>query len=472
MRRQVTIFAILMLALAGARASADVIPNALFSNGAVLQRGMTVPVWGSARDGEKVTVRFQDQEVSTVANDGKWMVRLKSLQTGGPYVMRISGDNAIEIRNLLVGEVWVCSGQSNMESPLFRVPNADAVVWSSSDPMLRLATVPHTTSTKPEYDETVSWSACRPESSNGFTAVGYFFGRDLRKALKIPVGLIHSSVGGTGAASWMPREVLEANPDFKDVLDVKLPAGMEIYQACGLYNGMIRPMQPYAIRGVIWYQGEANSVEAYKYRTLFPALIRSWRDGWGEGDFPFLFVQLAPFEFAKLYPQFQGPYWAELRESQSITEQKVPNTAMVVTTDVGDPNDIHPKRKEPVGARLALAARAIAYGEKIVYRSPIYKSMKVRRNEATISFTHIDGGLTAKDGDLRGFTIAGSDRKFVPARAVIAGDRVIVKSAEIAHPVAVRFGWENSPDVNLFNGAGLPASPFRTDDFPLISGPK
>lgn len=454
------------------RADAVVKPNALFSSNAVLQRGMPVPVWGVANDGEKVTVEIQGQSASTVAQNGRWMVRLSPLKVGGPYVMRILGDNVIELRNVMVGEVWICSGQSNMVWWVRETTNAKETIASSNDPMLRLLQVPWIASDKPESDINASWQACKPETVPDFTGVGYFFGKALRKALNVPVGLVNASVGATMAESWMSRDVLEADPEFKPILSVPIAPEYQLLRPVGLYNAMIHPLIPYAIRGVIWYQGESNATSAFGYRRVFPALIKSWRDEWSEGQFPFLFVQIAPYEFQKHGPEPQESWWAECRESQLMTSRTVPGTAMAVITDVGDITEIHPKNKKPVGERLALAARALAYGEKIVYSGPVYRSMKVRGGKAEVCFDHVHGGLVAKGSPLKGFAIAGPDKKFVWATAKIDGNKVIVTSPEVKKPVAVRYGWADCPDVNLYNAEDLPASPFRTDDFPMITRPK
>lgn len=497
------IFSVLLaLAMLSASAAfAEVKPHALFSDNAVLQQGVSVPVWGTANDGEKVTVKFEGQEVSTTAQGGKWMVRLKPLKAGGPFTMTIAGENTIELKNVLVGEVWVCSGQSNMQWPVSASANPQETIANSKDPMLRLFTVPRQATPEPLSDVRGNWVECAPETVPGFSAVGYFFGRDLRKALNVPVGLINTSYGGTPAEAWTNRRALEAIPELRGMVDqyaqaVKnFPQLLERHKEAvekakvegkepprapvdpmrsphspgGLYNAMIAPLIPYAIKGVIWYQGESNAGRAYQYRTLFPAMIRNWREDWGQGDFPFLFVQLAPF--MKIVTEPEESAWAELREAQLLT-LKTPKTGMAVTTDVGDPNDIHPKQKEPVGARLALAARHIAYGERIVYSGPIYKSMKVEGNKIVLTFDHVGSGLVAKGGDLKGFTIAGEDRKFYNAQAEIKGNTVVVSCPQVERPVAVRYGWANCPVVNLFNKEGLPASPFRTDDFPMVTGPK
>jgi sialate O-acetylesterase len=479
-------------------ARAEVKPNSLFSDGAVLQQGVTVPVWGTAKDGERVTVKVAEQTVTTTAKDGRWLVRFKPLQAGGPLTLTVTGEsNSVVISNVLVGEVWVCSGQSNMAFPLSRAANAAEAIAAARDPQLRLFTVPRSAIDTPAADAPGRWQESSPETAPTFSAVAWFFGRELHKALRVPVGLINSSVGGTPAEAWTSRATLEGDPELKQTLGryadsinkydpaaaaAKHKKALEQYKAAvakakaagerppttprspadprrsssrpaGLYNGMIAPLQPYAIAGAIWYQGEANSGRAAEYQKLFPAMIQNWRQAWGQGEFPFLFVQIAPHQ--RMSP--------EIREAQLLSWQKVPKTAMAVITDIGNETDIHPTQKEPVGARLALAARAIAYGEKITYSGPTHDSMKVEGARAILSFKHIGSGLMAKGGDLKGFTIAGEDGKFTSATAVIEGDKVVVSGSEVAKPVAVRYGWANTPDVNLFNKEGLPASPFRTD---------
>lgn len=515
MPRKLLLFALLVTGcawLSSQQARADVKPHALFSDGMVLQRDMKVPIWGTADDGEKVTVSFQGQHATTTAKDGKWRVRLEKLKAGGPSDMTIAGKNHIQIKDVLVGEVWICSGQSNMEMSLKATANAQQVIANSKNPMIHLFTVPKTALAKPTDEVKGKWSECGPDTVGSFSAVAYYFGRDLQKALEVPIGLIHTSWGGTPAEAWTSREALEANPELKYYFEREeqaaktYPAALERYKAelakykeaakqaraegkkppqaprapntpftgshspSALYNGMIAPLIPYAIRGAIWYQGESNAGKAYEYRTLLPTMIQSWRTAWKEGDFPFLLVQLAPF--MKIQEQPGESAWAELREAQLLTTLKVPNTAEAVITDVGEENDIHPKRKEPVGARLARAALALAYGRKIEYSGPVYDKMTVEGKKAILSFTHVDGGLEARGGSLQGFTIAGEDHKFVNAEAKIEGDKVVVSSPQVEHPVAVRYGWANYPVVNLWNKEGLPASPFRTDDFPGTTQPK
>jgi sialate O-acetylesterase len=357
-------------------------------------------------------------------------------------------------------------------------------------------------------DVSAQWQACGPQTVKNFSAVAYFFGRDLRRARKVPVGLIESAWGGTPAEAWTSRATLESDSRLRTILTTyaravaRYPFDQMAYEGAraryqeelataqqegrtapkapdrpynpvnqnrpsGLYNGMIVPLQPYSIRGAIWYQGESNAGRAYEYQTLFPAMIQNWRTDWGQGDFPFFFVQLAPF--TKIVAEPQESDWAELREAQRLTALTLPRTAMAVITDVGEENDIHPRKKEPVGARLALAARAVACGERVEYSGPTCQGMKVKGNQAIVQFRHVGGGLVARGGALTGFTIAGPDRKWFNAQAAIEGDRVIVSSPQVAHPVAVRYGWANYPVVNLYSQEGLPASPFRTDDFPLTT---
>lgn len=480
---------LLILAAVGwlVAARADVKPNALFSDGAVLQQGIEVPVWGSANDGEKVVVKFQGQEISTTAKDGRWLVRLKPLKPGGPFALTIRGENEISLKNILVGEVWLCSGQSNMAFQLHRAENGAEAIADAADAQLRFFFVPHESADAPQKEVVGSWKESSSQTASNFSAVAYFFGRDLRRARNVPVGLIEASVGGTPAEAWTSREALAADPELKKILEL-YAANLSNYDSAmaehtaaqkaaaasgkptparpkkaadprvtakrpaGLYNAMIAPLQPYALAGAIWYQGEANSGRAEQYQKLFPAMIRNWREAWGQGEFPFLFVQIAPHE--RMTP--------EIREAQSLTARNVPRTAMAVIVDVGNKSDIHPKKKEPVGARLALAARAIAYGEKVESSGPIFSKMTTEKSRAILSFTHA-GGLVAKGGTLAGFTIAGPDGKFVSATARIEGERVVVQADAVKEPAAVRYGWENAPVVNLFNGAGLPASPFRTD---------
>jgi sialate O-acetylesterase len=483
-------------------ARADVRLPALFSDNMVLQQGMEVPVWGWASDGEQVTVTFRGQTAKTVAKDGKWMVKLKKLKAGGPDELTVKGNNSLMLKNVLVGEVWICSGQSNMEFPLRQSFESKADVDASANPQIHLFHVPKMKADAPKDDVKASWTACDPDTVTGFSAVGYYFARSLQKDRGVPLGMIETDWGGSPAEVWMKQEALESNPRYKrEILDAYVGQRKSYDDALAafekerdeakaankpfnkrspgapwkpteLYNGMIAPLVHYAIKGAIWYQGESNAGRAEQYRSLFADMIRNWRNDWNEGDFTFLCVQLAPYMAVKEQPGESA--WAELREAQWLSTKVLPNAGMAVITDVGDPKDIHPTKKKPVGERLAIAARGIAYGENIEYSGPIYHSMMVKDdNKATITFDHVGKGLEGRDGELKGFAVCGDDKKWVWAKAEIKGKKQVVVSApEVAHPVAVRFGWADCPVVNLWNKDGLPASPFRTDDFPMITAPK
>lgn len=452
---------------------ADVKPHPLFSDNAVLQADKEVPVWGAADDGEQVAVSIimKDKGVAAkaIAKDGKFLLKLPKMEAGGPYELVFTAKNTVTIKNVLIGEVWVCGGQSNMEWSVNGSADPQKTKEGAKNSKIRRFKVPHRASAKPETTVTGKWEECSPETVGNWTAVGYFFGRYLNSQLNnVPVGLIDDNWGGTIAEAWMPEKHLADHADLKSLL--KPIDGKNPNVACALYNGMIYPVQPYAIAGAIWYQGESNAGRAYQYRTLFPLTIQSWRDSWGQGDFPFLFVQLAPFK--KIVAEPQESDWAELREAQLMTSQKVKNTAMAVITDVGDEKDIHPKQKEPVGQRLALAALALAYGKKIEHSGPEFGNLNVQGNKAILGFTHLGGGLVCKGDKLTGFTICGEDKNFVNADATIQDDKVVVSSPKVDKPVAVRFGWADYPVINLWNKAGLPASPFRTDSFPGKTEPK
>ncbi len=466
-----------LLVMIAVSAVADLQPAAPFTDNAVLQQRVPVPVWGTGDDGETVTVSFQQQRVSTVVRDGQWHVQLKPLRAGGPFEMTIhSGQKVVRLKNILVGEVWLCSGQSNMQMALAQTLNGMETAAAAADPKLRLFTVPPRASMRRQTRIDGQWAECTPTTAAAFSAVAYYFGRDLRKALNVPVGLINSSFGGTVVQAWTSGQFLTGaaahNRKIRELLrdnqygDWLIQANL----SSRLYNAMIYPLIPYALRGVIWYQGESNWYDAWAYRHNLESLIRNWRSDWGQGDFPFLQVQLAPYTAPLAEPAESN--WAELRESQWVVSQRLPNVGMAVITDCGDADDIHPPYKEPVGQRLALQARAMAYGHKVVCQGPLYDSHSVVGDHVIIRFKHTHGGLVARGGPLTGWSIAGEDRRFVWADARIEDDTVVVSSPYVHQPVAVRFGWANYPVVNLYNGAGLPASPFRTDDFPVLTSPR
>jgi sialate O-acetylesterase len=496
-------------ALVVAPARADVKPNPLCSDGMVLQQKSQVSVWGTAEKGEKVTITFRDKEAGATADDGKWLVKIEAGDAGGPFPMTIKGNNTLEYKNVLVGEVWICSGQSNMDMRVGGCDNGDKEYARSADrnSNLRMFTVAQNRQYRPVDDVNGSWVEAGPKTVDDFSAVGYFFGRDLQKNLNIPVGLIHTSWGGTRAEAWTSKAALDGNDLFKkehvnldkkirDVKDdpAKLLAKIDPNDPSALYNGMIYPILSYRIKGAIWYQGESNAGAAFAYRTLFPLMIDNWRKDFKQGDFPFLFVQLAPHGDMPKAPGDSN--WAELREAQMLT-LKLENTGMAVITDYGNEYDIHPTPKRPVGERLSLNARATVYAEKLEYSGPMFEKATVEGDTIVLSFTHPGKGLTSfemeptlerKDKDrsrfayrarpgsegvpLVGFTICGEDKKFYDAKAEIKGDKIVVRCDHVPKPTHVRYGWANHPICNLFNKEGLPASPFRTDDFPVTTQPK
>ena len=622
----------------------------LFTDHAVLQRGRPVSVWGWADPGERITVRLAGRARKTSAGaDGRWRVSLPPLGAGGPYTLSVEGKRTLTVRDVLVGEVWVASGQSNMDFQLSRAQTAAAELPRATSPTLRLIKVPMHSALEPRADFDAAWQTASPESAKDWSAVAYFFARDLQARLKVPVGIIQTTWSGTAAEAWTDAASLASDPDFEPILrrwadapesekelarrpapyslqfddfelfsdgtapaltlsdfdggalktaaggswtavlnagsdfrtvssgrgdagravayagaltastyaalnasfaadnspvDLSRYAGLrfsargrgffkvrfvqpsitdwddyatrgfeaspewrrvtvrfdELRQAgwgvrqpftpgalkgfaveilrrrdggpalppSSLYNGMVAPLMPYAVRGAIWYQGESNAGRSYQYRKLLPAMIRGWREGWGQGDFPFLVVQLSAYG-AGPNPEARSG-WAELREAQLLTSKSTPQTGLAVTVDLGEPGNVHPARKAEVGRRLALWALGTTYGQGLVYSGPLYESSRVERGGVRIRFRHVGGGLTTSDGGPpKGFIVAGDDRVFHAARAVVEGDTVVVSSPEVPRPVSVRYAWADSPVCNLVNREGLPASPFRTDDWPGVT---
>jgi sialate O-acetylesterase len=494
-------------------ASAQVKPSPLFSDHAVLQSGTSVPIWGIADPAEKVTVKFSGQTKSATADSsGKWTVRLTKLKAGGPFEMTIAGSKAgeapIVVKDVLVGEVWLGSGQSNMQFYVskngpghapYGLLDEEKEIAAANYPQLRMFTVKNATAYTPQTDLVGEWQVCTPDTVPNFSAVGYLFGRDLNQALKLPVGIVLSAFGASTAEAWVPRDALLSDPLLKPMVD-KLdaredyfkahpavngvapsdadapPAPMTInarpgrpgplrdpahdqHQPTVLFNAMINPILPYAIRGAIWYQGESitggtNGLMLYGH--VMDTLVTQWRKLWGEGNFPFYVVQL---------PGQQNVSNNPLVREQQAKILALPNTGMAVVLDTSEAKNVHPHNKEPLGDRLTKIALANAYGQKIEYSGPVNASMKVEGSTIRIKFTHA-AGLTAKDGLLKWFQISGADQNFVSADAKIDGDSVIVSSPAVTAPVAVRYAWDNYPDTaNLFNGAGLQAAPFRTDNW-------
>jgi sialate O-acetylesterase len=501
-RSRLIFLSLLVLLVSTSAARADVKPAPLFSDHVVLQSGMPVPIWGTASAGEKVTVTLNGQKQSaTPGADGKWMVRLTDLKAGGPYEMTIAGSNAITVRDVLVGEVWLGSGQSNMQFTVSKkragfagLINEEQEIAAANYPKLRMFTGKPAKTFEPQASLDGEWLVCSPETVPGFSAVGYLFGRNLQKELDVPIGILTLAFGASTAESWIPRDAMAADPLLKPMLD-KFDAAVQFFRAnpqapadqapqppqtinarvgqpggrqrdpvqdqhrpTVLFNGMIHPAIPYAIRGAIWYQGE-SIVGGDDGVTLYPhvmeTLVKTWRKLWGEGDFPFYAVQLPALQNISNNPR--------VREGQAAI-LSLPNAGMAVTIDIGDPTDVHPHDKEPLGDRLMRIALANVYHRNIEYSGPVYESMTVEGGTIRVKFSHSGGGLVAKDGPLKWFQIAGADRHFVDAKAKIDGESVIVSRGDVTMPEGVRYAWDNYPDgCNLYNAAGLPAAPFRTD---------
>ena len=455
-------------------AQADVkLPKVLASH-MVLQQKMPVPIWGTADAGEDVTVSIGDNKAATKAGaDGKWSVKLKELTAGGgPLEVVVKGKNEIKLTDVLVGEVWVASGQSNMEWSVSNSNNPQEEIAAAKYPNIRLFHVKKVPSVLPA-DEVVldrDWSECSPETIGNFSAVAYFFGREIHKELNVPVGLINTSWGGTAIEPWTPIVGFESVESLKPLAEkvkeqqakpegAKAGAGGHMH----LYNGMVHPLVPFGIRGALWYQGESNRGNGVAYEQRMHALINGWRSVWNQGDFPFLFVQLAPYKYVKPPATDPNHFIPQVWEAQTKT-LALKNTGMAVTTDITNVDDIHPRNKQDVGKRLALWALAKTYGKTgLVYSGPLYKSSKVEGNKVRIDFDHVGGGLKSRDGKpLSWFTIAGKEGDFVEATATIDGNSVVVSSDKITEPAAVRFGWNELAEPNLMNAEGLPAGPFRT----------
>lgn len=477
MRLRTLAAGLLAWAATAMHASADIrLPSVIGSN-MVVQRDRLVPIWGWDDPGTTVTVTLGGQsKQATAGDDGKWMVRLDAMPAGGPHEITIAGKNTVKLDNVLVGEVWVCSGQSNMEWSVRASNNPEEEIKNANYPKIRIYNVVKAVADTPQSDcKATPWSEVSPQTIANFSAVGYFFGRHLHTELEgVPIGLIGSNWGGTASEPWAALPALQAKPSLKPLLDrwdaavAKDPekAGKSNQRPANLYNAMIHPLVPFAIRGAIWYQGESNVGRAYQYRTVFPTMIESWRDAWGQGQFPFLFVQLAPFRYGNSDPAM----CAELWEAQLMTLKTLPNTGMAVTTDISDIKDIHPRNKQDVGKRLALWAMATTYGQRrTAYSGPIYSHYTINGDRLVLHF-NFARGLATRDGNAPSdFTLAGPDKKFHPAQATIEGNTIVLRSDAVPNPVAARFAWFDTAEPNLVNQSGLPASPFRTDDWPGVT---
>jgi sialate O-acetylesterase len=466
-------------------ARGDVKLPSLFSSHMVLQRDQKDRVWGRADPGEEVTVSIDKQVLTTKAGpDGKWMVTLDPMPAGGPHTLTVVGKNTVTLGDVLVGEVWLCSGQSNMQWSVAQANDGDLEAQSANYPKIRLISVPNVGTQEPQDDFKGSWEVCTPQTVGQFSAVGYFFGRQLYQTLGVPIGLIDDSWGGSACEAWVRRDLLASDPRYEALLDrwKKIESGDQAATAknakgmlagnarpANIYNGVLKPTIGYGMRGAIWYQGESNASRAYQYRHLFPLMIQSWRDEWKIGDFSFYWVQLADFRAEK--PEPAESDWAELREAQTMTMSRLPNTGEAVIIDLGEAQDIHPRNKQDVAKRLARWALARDYGIKVPYQSPTFKAMEKQGSKIVVTFDHVGAGLKPFDVAMpSGFAVAGDNHKFVWASAKVVGkDKVEVSSDQVSDPVAVRYAWADNPVCNLYSREGLPVTPFRSDDWPGVT---
>ena len=500
--------------LIGLNLQAEVKLPSIFGSHMVLQRDHANPVWGWAAPGEKITVSIAGQSHgATTDKDGAWRVKLQPLKVNAKgQTLTIKGSNTITLTDVLVGEVWVCSGQSNMAMSVDRAYDPDLEILTAKYPNIRLISVPQVGTQEPQNDFKGEWAAATPETVKSFSAVGFFFGRTLHQALDVPIGLIDNAWGGSAAEAWIRRDRLAKLPAAKPYMEQWKKTEAEYdpttalaqyeerkakwekrakklreqkkgvpkpprkprnpmtgqHRPGNLYNGVLKPTIGYGIRGAIWYQGESNSGRAKAYRDVFPLMIQNWRDEWGQGDFPFYWVQLADFRGELEEPVDDN--WAELREAQTMTMDRLKNTGEAVIIDVGEGRDIHPRDKQTVSRRLARWALAKDYGLKIPYQSPRFSSMEIKSNKAILTFDHVGIGLYSFDvREPKGFAICGKDRKFVWADARIVGKNQVEVWAEGITPTQVRYAWAVNPVCTLMSREGLPATPFRTDDFPMVT---
>jgi len=503
----------LLLALSsGFPANAEVTLPAVFGPHMVVQREMPVRVWGWASPGERIAGSLGDHSfAATAADDGRWSATIDPLTAGGPLTLTVKGaDQSLQIPDVYVGEVWLCSGQSNMAMTVNRVLNADQEIAAADFPMIRMFRESSPHSTSPQEKCSGTWSVCGPDTVSGFSATAYFFGRELSRKLNVPIGLINSSVGGTSIESWTSMDAQLKNPAVEPCLarwkadddafdpeaaQARYETALKRWEALrdtarenrtapprkpvlavqprndrnhpsNLFNGKIQPLVGYTLRGAIWYQGENNAGRglAHLYGAQLETMITDWRTRWGQGDFPFAWVQLPNYRAAQTQPS-ETSGWVLVQEGMRKTLDRVPGTGMAITVDIGEATDIHPRNKQDVGRRLSYWALGDVYGGDETTSGPLYLDQRIDGNHVLVEFNHTAKGLVAKDGELKGFAIAGKDRQFHWAKARVEGKCVVVWSDQVASPVSVRYAWASNPDCNLFNSAGLPASPFRTDNW-------
>ena len=486
-------------ALVATDVHADVkLPN-IFSDGMVLQQGQENKVWGKDNPGQAITLTIGDKKLTATADaSGNWQAKLPAMQVGGEYTLTVAGSSTKTIGNILVGEVWICSGQSNMHWSVNQSNDPDLEKLAARYPNIRMINFPQVGTQDPIWShDDRKWQVCSPETVGGFSAVGYFFARQIHETTGVPIGMINNAWGGSACEAWINRDALKSDGKFNKLLEgwagresqfeeltkkqgrteaeektlKDMTGGMRgNSRPANIYNGVLKSHIGYGIRGAIWYQGESNAGRAYQYRELFPLMIQNWRNEWGQGDFPFYWVQLADFMGEVKEPAESD--WAELREAQTMAMDKLPNSGQAVIIDIGEGKDIHPKNKVDVGRRLARWALAKQYNIPIEFQSPRYSTMEADGDGIVLSFNYLAGGWRPFDvNEPVGFAIAGEDKKFYNAQAkIVDGSKVRVSSPNVAKPVAVRYAWANNPVCNMYGAAsGLPLTPFRTDDWPGVT---
>lgn len=467
----------MILLFASIQINAKIKLPALFSDNMMLQQKSNAPMWGWAEKNGNITIKTSwNSKIYKAKADhqGKWKVALQTPTAGGPFTIEVTeGTEKVIVKNVLIGEVWLCSGQSNMEMPLkgFQgqpVKNGNEIIVRSTNKNIRLITIPRATVLEPLDDFEGKWETASPKSTANFSATAWYFGSLLQEVLDVPVGLIHVSYGGSSMEAWMNQEML------KDFASAKIPTKKEDLAkdpnrvATTLFNGMLSPVIGYGIKGCIWYQGESNYERGDEYAALMKKMVSSWRTLWKQGDFPFYYAQIAPFNYATFHPKdyLEKYNSAYLREAQLKAVKEIPNSAMAVLMDVGEENSIHPMDKEKGGNRLAFQALARTYGiEGFEFESPKYKSMEIKDNSVTVSFDDAANGITAYDKEVTGFELAGEDKVFYPAKTVVRRKSVVLTSDKVAKPVAVRYLFKDFAKAELFSAGGLPVSSFRTDEW-------
>jgi sialate O-acetylesterase len=491
-------------------ASANVSLPDVVSDGMVLQQNQRVPIWGKADPGESVDVKFAGQSKTTTASaNGQWLIKLDPIRASAtPAVMIITGKNTIELKNILVGEVWLVAGQSNMQRLLSETANGEAATAAANHPLIHLFNVSRQVAFKHAPPPLATWASCSPQSVKEFSAAGYYFGVELENELHVPIGLINASYGGSQAEAWTPVEYLLASDDLRPTVErtkiwdeerprvraeydealrkwradadkavaagarpspsPAVPDALREYRiASSIYDGMIAPLIPFYIRGAIWYQGESNEARAQQYEILLPSMIKGWRERWGEGNFPFGIIQLPNYRDPKPEPADEA--WSHVREAQRLTAMRTPNTGLIVTIDIGEAHDIHPKNKLDVGKRMVHWALVDVYARKMTRSGPTFREARISDGTILLKFADAGSGLKIRDGDkLEEFAIAGADQKWMWANAkIVSKDTIEVWSDQVTQPRAVRYAFNNNPrHPNLTNDTGLPASPFRTDNWP------